>query len=481
MYHEIQPLPDISNLESEEIKALSEIWKNRKEELERSPYFATFLEKLKREWAIETGIIERLYNWDRGVTEILIEQGIEASLIVSRGGASYEEATNVKNLIDDQYSIVDGLFAFVKKDEQPLTEHFIRSMHQQFTRHQETTEAVDGAGRFNRISLLKGEYKQFPNNPRRPDGTMFFYCPPELVRDEMERLVKWFSEAEGRVPPEILSAWLHHRFTQIHPFQDGNGRVARALATLVFLKAGLFPLVIRDLERKEYISALEQADDGNLRPLVKLFVQGQKTAILSALNLETQSREAERVDTIIGSAIQALRAKKPSISRELVEIAEKLQGIASRRLNEVAEKLNYELSGINLAFSAHFERSVFGDTNDEDGWLSIETVASEQGAAADLKLFRAWSRMSITVEKPVQIVVSFHGLRGMTELLAASTFLRKRVVDDGLPETMVLRSSNEIFQFNEIESFESTQERFKEWLENSIVVALAEWKRIVTD
>jgi len=34
---------------------------------------------------IETGIIERLYTWDRGVTEILIEQGIDATLIAHRG------------------------------------------------------------------------------------------------------------------------------------------------------------------------------------------------------------------------------------------------------------------------------------------------------------------------------------------------------------------------------------------------------------
>ena len=43
--------------------------------------------------------------------------------------------------------------------------------------------------------------------------------------------------------PEVEAAWLHHRFGQIHPFQDGNGRVARALATMIFLRAGFVPLV----------------------------------------------------------------------------------------------------------------------------------------------------------------------------------------------------------------------------------------------
>ncbi len=91
---------------------------------------------------------------------------------------------------------------------------------------------------------------------------MHAYCPPELTRDEMESLVCMYRETEPTYSPEVKSAWLHHRFTQIHPFQDGNGRVARALASLVFLREGLFPLVVRESDRKEYIGALEEADAG---------------------------------------------------------------------------------------------------------------------------------------------------------------------------------------------------------------------------
>ena len=48
-----------------------------------------------------------------------------------------------------------------------------------------------------------------------------------------------YTEHQGcGVPLEVEAAWLHHRFTQIHPFEDGNGRVARALASLVFIPDG---------------------------------------------------------------------------------------------------------------------------------------------------------------------------------------------------------------------------------------------------
>ncbi|MFX9740650.1 Fic family protein, partial [Acinetobacter baumannii] len=79
------------------------------------------------------------------------------------------------------------------------------------------------------------------------------------------------------------SAWLHHRFTQIHPYQDGNGRLVRAITTLLLLKAGLLPLVIdRDL-RVEYISSLEAADFGDLTQLASLFARLERAGIMQAL------------------------------------------------------------------------------------------------------------------------------------------------------------------------------------------------------
>ena len=198
-----------------------------------------------------------------------MEQGIHAALI-ERGGLDRDRAEQARRLIEDQQNVVEGLFEFVGS-RQPLTEHYIRSMHQAFTRHQASTEAATPDGQLIEVPLLRGQYKKHPNNPRRPDGSTHAYCPPELVRDEMEKLVLWAHDHEN-APPEVLSAWLHHRFTQIHPFQDGNGRVARALASLVFLKAGLFPLVIRDTDRSPYLDALAEADGGNLRPLTEFSV-----------------------------------------------------------------------------------------------------------------------------------------------------------------------------------------------------------------
>ena len=144
-YDRIRPFPALEAFEFPELRALAAVWQEKKVQLEGDGAYKEFIKKLQREWAIETGIIERLYTWDRGVTEVLIEQGIEASIISHRGGVSQADAEHIQALINDHLGIVDGLFGYVKGDE-PLSEYFIRGLQAQFTAHQDYTEAVTPSG-----------------------------------------------------------------------------------------------------------------------------------------------------------------------------------------------------------------------------------------------------------------------------------------------------------------------------------------------
>lgn len=143
---------DPAELAHPELKYLADIWHEQRGRLEKQEAFVRFNRRLLREWAIETGLIERLYALDRGVTQLLIEQGIDAALI--------------------------------------------------------------------------------------PHGN-------------------------GQHPESVASM-----------IQDG--RIARALATLVFVRAGWFPLVVRNDGREGYLDALEAADAGDLTGLVKYFANLQK-------------------------------------------------------------------------------------------------------------------------------------------------------------------------------------------------------------
>ncbi len=116
----------------------------------------------------------------------------------------------------------------------------------------------------------------------------------------MDRLIEFYIQHDHlKIPPHIEGAWAHHAFTQIHPFQDGNGRVARAIASLVFIKRGFFPLVVNRDDREKYIAALESADRGNLSDLACLFAQIQKRSLTSAIGTAADTKPAKSVEEAV--------------------------------------------------------------------------------------------------------------------------------------------------------------------------------------
>jgi len=62
------------------------------------------------------------------------------------------------------------------------------------------------------------------------------------------------------------AAWAHHKLVEIHPFNDGNGRVARLLQNILLIQKGYPPTVILKTDRPRCYRTLSQADQGNLRP-----------------------------------------------------------------------------------------------------------------------------------------------------------------------------------------------------------------------
>lgn len=106
----------------------------------------------------------------------------------------------------------------------------------------------------------------------------------------LEELLAWLnSTPAAALHPVVRAALFHQRFTAIHPFRDGNGRTARALTTLLLWRAG-FPAEIlllqriMDERRESYITALRQADRGDLAGWLRFFTQ----AVRDALRLATR-------------------------------------------------------------------------------------------------------------------------------------------------------------------------------------------------
>ncbi|MCM1543429.1 MAG: Fic family protein [Blautia sp.] len=90
-------------------------------------------------------------------------------------------------------------------------------------------------------------------------GSRYPVAAPEKVQGEMERLFDWIQkEREGYHPVEF-AAQLHKRFVFIHPFIDGNGRVARLIMNLALIQDGYLPAIVPPILRGDYVSLLERA------------------------------------------------------------------------------------------------------------------------------------------------------------------------------------------------------------------------------
>jgi Fic family protein len=168
-------------------------YKKRKEFESGESGYEEFLNRLKRQHAIETGIVEKLYDLSEGITQTLIKDGFVESYI------SHND-TNIppKKLMQylhDHFEAMDFVFDLVKS-KRPLTISFIKELHQLVTQHQEYTEAINSLGEIVNVKLLKGKFKEYENNPRREDGQLFIYCPPIHVDSEMDKLVQIYQEQE---------------------------------------------------------------------------------------------------------------------------------------------------------------------------------------------------------------------------------------------------------------------------------------------
>lgn len=227
-----------------------------------------------RRHAMETGILERLYVIPPAHTVTLVEEGFSKEALAK---TDWELPQDTALFLNAQLRGLEMVCDYVR-DGFHLTTSFVKALHSVITQPQTTYDATDSLGRPTRAKMTHGAYKTLPNNVKRADGSLLEFAPPEQVPGEVENLVDWYNRMHA-VHPLVSAAWLHHRFVQIHPFQDGNGRVARALNHYSALRRDYMPVTVDRHNRENYLLALDTANDGNLAPLTLLFVELTKRSL----------------------------------------------------------------------------------------------------------------------------------------------------------------------------------------------------------
>ncbi len=146
--------------------------------------------------------------------------------------------------------------------EMPLTQNFIRQLHKVLLREDYTVYRELPGGLQTSYVIHAGRYKTLPNSVITRYVDRFEYASPEETPALMADLVDWYNdeEAKSRLSPVELAALFHYRYIRIHPFEDGNGRIARLIVNFILARHDYPMIVVRSRNKKDYLEALHQAD-----------------------------------------------------------------------------------------------------------------------------------------------------------------------------------------------------------------------------
>lgn len=307
---------------------------------------------VRRAAAVDTGALEGLYEVDRGFTFTV---ATEAAFWQARVD---EKGEQVRGYIEAQLEAYEYILNLAT-GETPVSEAAIRSLHEIICRSQETYTAVTEIGP-QAIRLRKGQYKTSPNHVRDRDGNVHAYAPVGVTPSEMHRLCQELrSETFVRAHPALQAAYAHYSFVLVHPFADGNGRVARALASAFTYRAQYVPLLILAEKRDDYLDALSEADKG--RP--QSFVDFISERVLDSIQLVEESIRAALPVASEQSLQRLQRLNQTQSGYTHVEIDK----AASSLLGEMSARLSKKLK----AAAAESGNVLTADASKTSGWFSF--------------------------------------------------------------------------------------------------------------
>lgn len=154
-----------------------------------------------------------------------------------------ESAVNVDDVIEtaNHFKCVDYIIDNALK---PVTPSMIKALH---------LILKSGTSDSRKSWFNVGDYKKIPNEVGGVET-----CPPEMVKEEINSLLKWYNSLDVKGFEQILA--FHKRFEAIHPFQDGNGRVGRLLMFKECLANNVVPFIIDEAHKMFYYRGLKEWD-----------------------------------------------------------------------------------------------------------------------------------------------------------------------------------------------------------------------------
>lgn len=247
-----------------------------------------------------------------------------------------------------------------KVKETPLTQSFIRTLHKTLLREDYKVYRDLPGGIQTSYVIHAGQYKARPNSVITRYGDRFEYASPEETPSLMADLVDWYNQAEqeGKLSPVELAALFHYRYIRIHPFEDGNGRIARLMMNFILTRHDYPMVVVRSRKKSEYLEALHQTDlevgpvpsDGahaeinEIRPFLKYFNQLVATEVYNDVLFVSEKNDnvwwydGERITFRTPNYTKILNAMRTQPSLTLADMKE-ITGISTAAIQKLLGQL----------------------------------------------------------------------------------------------------------------------------------------------
>jgi len=300
------------------------------------------------------------------------------------------------------------------KAREIIRETHIRDLNKIILKEPYRADAVTESGQPTSVEIIPGEYKRLPNNVKSPTGESILFVSPTDTPTQMAELVEWMqSELDApTLHPIAFAAQLHHRFLKIHPFADGNGRVARLIANYILMREGFPPLIVKTKEKANYIAALRLADVGDSAKLTDYFAREMKWSLEMALraargeNIE-EPGDVEKEVAVFLKQHSGGKAEGDSCSVAAVErTLDCGLGTFLRRLQEKYLKLaplfeSYSITGSGYTGGSHdqlvgwddiLKKEIRAAPNGFNAVIDLTLIGYNRSAPApfDLKIRQLW-------------------------------------------------------------------------------------------
>lgn len=315
-----------------------------------------------------------------------------------------------------------------EKEQRPLTEAFIRELHQVMLREDYVKHEIRN-GRQVSYTIHAGIYKTRPNSVITVAGERFEYALPEETPALMTALVSWYNEEEqkGGMSPIQLATLFHYRYIRIHPFEDGNGRISRLLVNYILARHGYPMIVVQTKDKTNYLNALNKCDvqvgalpsvgaQAGLEQITP-FVEYMEGCLKRALTMGIKAAKGESIEEDddfekrVALLAREAKMKRGDVKRktdsEVLYILENFAEVLSAELRQTLNTFSPFYNNVNVSHIRHISASMSESVNIQYYKTHIDELDKIRVLHIEISLLNPTTLLLATSREDVNIYLNF--------------------------------------------------------------------------